>query len=94
MARGISGHYRHIKQLCAYRELDGQYLGLLRSYLKMLQVRTDDAVADYEGKRALIKLLTDEDYLYASDNAAIRETYVQLRQEITELYNDYMSIVR
>ena len=94
MARGISAHYLRIKELCAYRELDGQYLGFLTSYLTMLKARTDDAVKDYEGKRSLIKLLTDEDYLYVSDNEAIRCAYVEIRHEIGDLYNSYMSIVR
>lgn len=94
MARGISRHYLHIKEMCRYRELDGRYLGLLTSYLSMLESRTDDAVRDYEGKRALIKLLTSEDYLFVSDDEAIRSTYVRIRQEIGELYNAYMSIVR
>ena len=94
MAQGISSHYRLLKELCAYRDLDGVYLSLLKSYLAMLEVRSDDAVADYEGKRTLIKLLTDEDYLYVSDNKAIRDTYVRIRQEISELYNAYMTIVR
>lgn len=94
MARGISSHYRRIKEMCTYRGLDGRYLGLLESYLTMLQVRTDDAVKDYEGKRALIDLITSEDYLFVSDDKAIRSTYVRIRREIGDLYNDYMSIVR
>ena len=94
MAQGISSHYRRIKELCAYRELDGRYLGFLESYLTMLQDRTDDTVADYESKRPLIKLLTEEDYLYVSDDETIRSTYVRIRQEIGSLYNAYMSIVR
>jgi hypothetical protein len=94
MAQGISSRYRLLKELCAYRDLDGVYLSLLKSYLAMLEVRSDDAVGDYEGKRTLIKLLTDEDYLYVSDNKAIRGTYVRIRQEISELYNAYMTIVR
>ena len=94
MARGISSHYLRVKEMCRYRELDGQYLGSLRSYLSMLESRTGDAVADYEGKRALIKLITDEDYLFVSDDEAIRSTYVKIRHEIGELYNDYMTIVR
>ena len=94
MAQGISSHYRQIKELCAYRELDGQYLGFLKSYLAMLRDCAGDAVADYEGKRTLIKLITDEDYLYVSDDEAIRSTYVQIRQEISSLYNAYMTIVR
>lgn len=94
VASGISSHYDRIKKLCTYRELDGQYLSFLTSYLSMLEVRTDDAVADYESNRILIDLLTDEDYLYVSDNEAIRSTYVQIRREIGSLYNSYMTIVR
>ena len=94
MAQGISSHYRRVKELCACRELDGRYLGFLTSYLAMLQERSGDAVADYEGKRTLIKLLTNEDYLYVSDNEAVRSAYVSIRQEIGELYNAYMTIVR
>lgn len=94
IARGISSHYRRIKELCAYRELHGQYLGFLRSYLSMLESRTDDAVRDYEGKRALIDLIRSEDYLFVSDDEAIRNMYVKIRHEIGELYNDYMTIVR
>lgn len=94
MARGISSHYRRIKEMCTYRELDGRYLGLLESYLSMLEFRTDDAVRDYEGKRALIDLITSEDYLLVSDDEAIRSTYVRIRREIGDLYNAYMSIVR
>ena len=94
VARGISGHYLRIKELCTYRELDGRYLAFLKSYLTMLEARSDDAVADYEGRRTLIKLLTDEDYLYVSDDEAIRNTYVRIRHEIGDLYNSYMTIVR
>lgn len=94
MARGISSHYRRIKDMCTYRELDGRYLGLLESYLTMLKVRTNDAVKDYEGKRALIDLITSEDYLLVSDDKAIRGTYVRIRREISDLYNAYMTIVR
>ena len=94
MAQGIASHYRHIKELCTYRELDGQYLGFLEAYLAQLKTQTGDAVADYDGKRVLIKLITGEDYLYVSDNEAIRGTYVKMQQEISELYNAYMSIVR
>lgn len=94
MAQGISSHYLRIKELCAYRELDGRYLGFLKSYLAMLQNQTGDAVKDYESKRRLIELLEAEDYLYASDNADIRHAYVMVREEISSLYNAYMSIVR
>ena len=94
MAQGISSHYRYLKELCAYRELDGRYLGFLESYLAMLQDGTGDAVADYERKRSLIKLLTSEDYLFVSDDEAIRSAYVRVRQEIGSLYNAYMTIVR
>lgn len=94
MAQGISSHYQRIKQLCTYRELDGQYLGFLTSYLAMLKNRSGDAIADYDGKRVLINLLTSEDYLYVSDNEAIRSMYVKIQQEISSLYNEYMSIAR
>ncbi len=94
VARGISGHYLRIRELCTYRELDGQYLGFLKAYLAMLQTRSGDAVRDYEDKRNLIGLLTDEDYLYVSDDEAIRSTYVRIRHEIGDLYNSYMTIVR
>ena len=94
MARSISSHYRRIKELCACRELDGQYLGFLTSYVTMLQSGAGDAVADYQRNRPLIQLLTSEDYLYVSDNADIRDAYVRARHEIEDLYNTYMSIVR
>lgn len=94
MARGISNHYLRIKEMCRYRELDGQYLGFLRSYLSMLESRTGDAVADYEGRRTLIELIEGEDYLFVSDDEAIRNMYVKIRHEIGDLYNDYMTIVR
>ena len=95
VAGGVMRHYHQIKELCKLRELDGSYLGFLRSYLKMLQTRTsDDDVRNYEDKRTLIKLLTAEDYLYVSDDERIRSTYVKTRQTIGSLYNLYMSIVR
>lgn len=95
LAVGILRHYREIKELCKVRELDGDYLAFLRSYLEMLDTRTsDDDVRNYEDKRPLIKLLTSEDYLYVSDDESIRSAYVEARQKINSLYNRYMSIVR
>ena len=95
LAIGISRHYREIRELCTLRELDGSYLTFLRSYLKMLETRTSsDDVRNYENKRMLVKLLTSEDYLFVSDDEAIRSAYVEARQKIGSLYNTYMSIVR
>ena len=95
LAVGISRHYSEIRSLCKLRELDGSYLAFLRSYVRMLEKRTsDDDVRNYEDKRMLIKLLTSEDYLYVSDDEAIRSAYVEARQKIGSLYNLYMSIVR
>ena len=52
------------------------------------------AVPGLSTKRALIDLIRSEDYLFVSDDEAIRNMYVKIRHEIGELYNDYMTIVR
>lgn len=95
VATGLLWHYREVRELCALRELDGNYLSFLRSYLEMMKTRTsDDDVRNYEDKRMLVKLLQSEDYLYTSEDESIRAAYVETRQEISRLYNLYMSIVR
>lgn len=95
LAKGVSRHYREIRELCKLRELDGRYLPLLRSYLGMLDARTsDDDARNYEDKRMLIKLLTSEDYLYVSDDEAVRSAYVEARKKIDNLHSHYMSIAK
>ena len=39
-------------------------------------------------------LIRSEDYLLLSDNREIRDSYIRIRNVISELYNAYMSIVR
>ena len=83
------------KNLCRERELDGRYLEFLQAYLKKLETETaSDPVKDYESKKILMDLIRSEDYLLVSDNREIRDTYIQIRNVIGELYNAYMSIVR
>ena len=95
IAKGIYSHYLQMKEICRYRELDGRYLEFLKEYLALLKKQTNtDDVKNYEEKRNLIRLIESEDYLYLSENKKIRQTYIQIREEIGHLYNLYMSIVR
>ena len=45
-------------------------------------------------KKDLMDLIRLEDYLLLSDNRDIRDSYIRIRNVISELYNAYMSIVR
>lgn len=95
IAQDIYHYHTHLKEMCKVRELDGRYLEFLQQYLETLKTATSsDPVEDYENKRTLMELIRTEDYLLLSDNSEIRETYVQIRNVISELYNTYMSIVR
>jgi hypothetical protein len=95
ISQGILSHYRQMKELCRYRELDGRYLSFLEDYLAQIKERTSkDDVKNYEDKQMLIKLIQSEDYLYLSEDPDIRNTYIKIRNEIGKIYNRYMSIVR
>ena len=88
-------HFNHQKDLCEFRELDGEYLKILDMYLqKLSQSDSDDAVKAYEDNRTLIELLTNERYLYLSDNTEIREKYIEIREQANKMYSAYMNIVR
>lgn len=107
MARGIYSHYLQLKELCRFREADGKYLDFLNHYLTIMKTRTafDEAkeeikeyakkvVKEYEGKRMLMKLVQSENYLYVSENQSIKQTYIQIREEINHLHNQYMTMVK
>lgn len=95
IAKDICSYYKRLKKLCGERELDGRYLEFLQAYLKKLETETaSDPVKDYENKKILMDLIRSEDYLLVSDNREIRDTYIQIRKVISEMYNSYMSIVR
>ena len=95
IARDIYSYHNRLKDLCRERELDGRYLEFLRAYLKKLETETaSDPVKEYESKKDLMDLIRSEDYLLLSDNRDIRDSYIRIRNVISELYNAYMSIVR
>ncbi len=54
----------------------------------------EKVVKEYEGKRMLMKLVQSEDYLYVSENQSIKQTYIQIKEEINHLYNQYMTVVK
>ena len=95
IAGDICSYYKRLKELCGERELEGRYLEFLQAYLKKLETETtSDPVKDYESKKILMDLVGTEDYLLLSDNRDIRDTYIRIRDVISDLYNTYMSIVR
>ena len=95
IAGDICFYHKRLRELCRERELDGRYLEFLRDYLKRLETETaSDPVKEYESKKILMDLIRSEDYLLLSDNIDIRDTYIRIRNVISELYNAYMSIVR
>ena len=95
IAGDICSYYKRLKNLCRERELDGRYLEFLRAYLQKLETETtSDPVKEYESKKDLMDLIRSEDYLLLSDNRDIRDSYIRIRNVISELYNTYMSIVR
>ena len=95
IAGDICSYYDRLKKLCTERELDGRYIEFLQAYLNKLETATtSDPVKEYENKKILMDLIRSEDYLLVSDNREIRDTYIQIRKVISEMYNSYMSIVR
>lgn len=95
IARDIYHYHIRLKEMCKVRELDGRYLEFLQAYLKRLEAETfPDPVKDYESKKILMDLVRSEDYLLLSGNREIRDTYIAIRNVISNLYNAYMSIVR
>ena len=95
IAGDICSYYDRLKKLCTERELDGRYIEFLQAYLNKLETATtSDTVKEYENKKILMDLIRSEDYLLVSDNREIRDTYIQIRKVTSEMYNNYMSIVR
>ena len=95
IAKDIYDHHKRLKEFCKERELDGRYLLFLQIYLEKLETETaSDPLKDYENKKILMDLIRSEDYLLASDNRDIRDTYIRIRNLISELHNTYMSIVK
>lgn len=95
IAGDICSYYQRLRKLCQERELDGRYLEFLRAYLEKIETETvSDPVKEYESKKSLMDLIRSEDYLLLSDHRDIRDTYIRIRDAISELYNTYMSIVR
>jgi len=106
----IRSIFNFTKEKCKFRELDGKYLQTLKHYRRMLTEAGYDNEFEYEGKtyrgytsdpveiyhkfNPLSKIINEESYILCSDNEEIRETYLNLKNDLYSIYCTYMSIVR
>lgn len=87
--KDILSCYNQAKEMCRLREAKGEYIDTLRYYLEILQVRSNDPVADYEKNEELIELVRSENYLLCSDNTTVSKLYKQLVRCCSELFDAY-----
>lgn len=90
-AEMIVPHYEKIKALCRMRELEGQYIQIMRCYLDMLAGTSGDPIADYHQHEVLIELIQSERYLRLSDNDTVRSLYKALDRQCRHIYDSYMT---
>ncbi|MBE5916818.1 MAG: hypothetical protein E7273_08245 [Pseudobutyrivibrio ruminis] len=94
IARSLVSFKDDIDKLCEAREDGGNYLSIMQVLYEHLSQRTDDPVLDYIAAKPWIKIMNDEDYLLCSKNEKIKDLYLQLTKQYSELYNRYMTAVR
>lgn len=93
-ARGVREYREKLRDMCRWRLSDGLYLGVMRHYLELLSDRRADPVSDYKEKKALIEIIRDEEYLLCSEDEDALMLYLRLDGICSDLYNEYMYVVR
>lgn len=91
-ATDVKNFLNKILYKCIIREGDGQYINLLKYYISILNCFD---FMEYDKSIKLIReILENEQYLRISENAELREAYIECMDIISSKYNQYMTAVR
>ena len=96
LAREMRNFVARARRKAAARLAGGSYVAVLEAHLATL--RAVKAVEDqgyYEGLRwGIGGIMQDEKYLLLSDDAQVRDLYLQIQREQNALYNWYMDLAK
>ena len=83
-----------LKKKCEAREARGAYVDVMKTYAKLLKVRTGNPYRDYDAARHIIDIIQEETYLKFSENSEVKSLYEELCELSSSLYNAYMTMAR
>ena len=92
-AGDIKSYYDKQLLLCKWRNLNDNYIGILKDYYELLN-EGNKGYDYYLEMKPIISILKSESYLAISIDKELREAYLRCIKAAKRLYNIYMTVIR